>query len=127
MTVRLVPAPQLPPPDDRLVWRLLKGERCAQAVLRVLDFGLELRISVDEDLRWSQVVRDGTLDALASEKRRALEERDGMPLNSVELRSRLATEKRPASTEAERLLPAAHWPECAASLAGRTRMPRSPG
>jgi hypothetical protein len=75
MTVRLVPAPQLPSPDDRLLWLLLKGERCAQAVVRVLDFGLELRVTVDTELRWSQLVRDGTIAALALEKRRAFEER----------------------------------------------------
>ena len=68
---------QLPPPNDRLTWRLVTGQRCAQAVLRVLEgLGLELRISIDGELRWSRLYRGAGLEESALDMRRAFQQRD---------------------------------------------------
>ena len=69
MAVRIVPADEPAPPVDLVLWRLVKAERTALAVLRVLPFGAELRISIDGDLWCSEV--SGDVRTLAREKRHA--------------------------------------------------------
>jgi hypothetical protein len=60
---------------DRLLWRLVKGQRTAVAVAREISgYGLELRIEIDGELRWSQMIRHGQgLEAESAAKRQALE------------------------------------------------------
>ena len=56
MSVGLVGPRQPDPLIDRALWRALKGQRTAQAVVRLIPgVGLELRIEVDGQLRWSRV------------------------------------------------------------------------
>jgi hypothetical protein len=76
MAVQILPALQVEPPIDRLIWRLQKAQRTAQAVVRLIPrAGLELRIDVDGDLRWSSCYSWNTrrLDAEADRKREQLE------------------------------------------------------
>lgn len=53
--LRLVPPP--PPPTEHTVWTLTKDARQAEARVRATPFGPELRILIDGELWWSQVVR----------------------------------------------------------------------
>lgn len=56
---------------ERLLWRLRKGERIAEASVRELSHGSELRFVADGVLRWSQVFRgeQSELTQRAIEKR----------------------------------------------------------
>ena len=56
------------------LWRALKGNRTAVAVVRDLAFGSELRITVDGDLRWSSIIR-GYAQVVARERLRNFEAR----------------------------------------------------
>jgi hypothetical protein len=51
--------PPEPPPLEHALWRLTKGARVVEARARQVPFGIELRISVDRELVWSRVYRDG--------------------------------------------------------------------
>ena len=59
-----VPIPPRPPeqPIDRHAWTLQKGERCAVALVRQWRSapGYELRISINDELRWAHVYRSAT-------------------------------------------------------------------
>ena len=65
---KVVPVPSIP---ERLVWTLHKGGRCAEARTRITPLGPELRVYVAGDLRWWQVIRDGSLTTQAEERRQA--------------------------------------------------------
>jgi hypothetical protein len=75
MTGAPVPVPQSPPPTERLLWRLRKGERIVEARVRERPHGCELRFIADGVLRWSQVFRtdNGELTQRALEKREDFE------------------------------------------------------
>ncbi len=76
--VGLAPLRVPQPPIDRVVWRLQKAQRTVQAVVRLIPrAGVELRIDVDGDLRWSQAYgwNARELDAEAERKRDAFRER----------------------------------------------------
>ena len=73
MAVRIVPASEPAAPVDLVLWRLVKAQRTAQAALRVLPFGSELRISVDGELCYTEMSAD--VRTLAREKRHAFEVR----------------------------------------------------
>ena len=75
MTGVPVPVPQSPRPMERLLWRLRKGDRIAEASVREMPHGCELRFIADNVLRWSQVFRGdrSELTARAHEKRQDFE------------------------------------------------------
>jgi hypothetical protein len=64
--------PPDPPPIEHALWQLAKGSRTVAAVARQVPFGTELRISVDGELYWSRLYRDGHGHLLGeeSEKKR---------------------------------------------------------
>ena len=68
-----VPVPAIAPvqPLERVLWRLKKDSRIAEARVRELAFGLELRFIADGVLRSSEVFRGerGELTDRALEKR----------------------------------------------------------
>ena len=72
-----VPVPAVAParPAERVLWRLRKGERIAEASVRELPHGDELRFIADNVLRWSQVFRGDRreLTARANDKRQDFE------------------------------------------------------
>ena len=75
MSVRIVPAPEPPNPVERPLWRLVKAQRTAVALIHEWPHGWELRIEVDGQLRWARLFRrdhDGLLRE--ADKRRALRE-----------------------------------------------------
>ena len=57
MTGVPVPAVAPPPPVERLLWRLIKGRRIAEAHVRDVPHGAELRFTVNGALVWSKVFR----------------------------------------------------------------------
>jgi hypothetical protein len=70
--------PSKPPSvNDRPLWTLQRGDRRAQAIARpVRGMGVELVISVDGELRWSQLYRGGIgVGMAAAEKRQSLLDR----------------------------------------------------
>jgi hypothetical protein len=73
--IRLAPStgPSAPPPS-RVIWRLVRGEQRAQAVARdVPGVGVELVVTINDELRWAQLYRGGLgLGMAAAEKRQAL-------------------------------------------------------
>ena len=77
MAVRLVPPRPVVQPLERPLWAMQRGERTAHALVRAFPHGHELVITVDGELRWSQLFRGdaGELDAGAERKRQALLER----------------------------------------------------
>ena len=72
-----VPVPAIAPvqPLERVLWRLRKESRIAEARVREMPFGFELRFIADGVLRWSQVFRGerGEISDRAIEKRRQFE------------------------------------------------------
>ena len=72
--IRLVDPFKGRPPHERPLWRMISGERRAQAIAReVPGVGLELVISIDGELRWARLYRGGLgLGMAAAEKRQAL-------------------------------------------------------
>ena len=48
MAVGIVPARQAAPPPERPLWRLVRGERVADALVRAFPHGDELVITVSE-------------------------------------------------------------------------------
>jgi hypothetical protein len=71
-----IPAPKRPTPIDQPLWRLVKAERIAIAVTRrylEIPDGLELRVSVDDSMRWSRMYRGPGLESQAADLRRAFE------------------------------------------------------
>jgi hypothetical protein len=46
------------PPSEALLWRVTKDTCNAQAVVRLLPHGRELRVTVNGDLMWSRLFRD---------------------------------------------------------------------
>ena len=66
--------PKPPSVADRPLWTLRRGEQRAQALAReVRGVGVELVITIDGELRWSQLYRGGIgLGMAAAEKRQAL-------------------------------------------------------
>ena len=75
MAVRIVPERIPDPPCDLVLWRMLKEDRIAHAVIRVLDVGSELRVYVDNELVWSRLLRSEDPRAVANAHRRAFEVR----------------------------------------------------
>jgi hypothetical protein len=51
--------PHRQPSREHPLWRLTKGARATEACARQVPVGTELRISVDGELFWSRVYRDG--------------------------------------------------------------------
>jgi hypothetical protein len=86
MAVRIVPARIPDPPIDRLVWRLVKAQRTAQGVVRLIPrAGLALRIEVDHELHWSRCYgwNTGELDAESERKRGALRQHGWSDVDAV--------------------------------------------
>ena len=72
MAVKLVGPVSVPHRHDRPCWRLVKGQRCALAVIREyveIANARELRIAVDGELRWSKLVRGAGLEELSASMR----------------------------------------------------------
>lgn len=66
------PAAPAPVPVDHPLWTLTKRDHRVDAVVRATPGGPELRLLLDGELWWSQLVRPATEDALtalADEKR----------------------------------------------------------
>ena len=63
------------PAPERVLWRLRKGERIAEARVRVVPFGYELRFVAGGVLQWSQFfsTQEGELVQRALEKRQDFE------------------------------------------------------
>jgi hypothetical protein len=68
MSVGLVPTLTPAPPVERVLWRLRKGERIAEARIREMPHGQELRINVDGNLRWAQLYRSVGVVESATER-----------------------------------------------------------
>ena len=72
-----VPVPAIAPvqPLERVLWRLRKESRIAEARVREMPFGFELRFIADGVLRFSQVFQGdgGEMSDRALEKRREFE------------------------------------------------------
>ena len=72
-----VPVPRIAPvqPPERVMWRLRKDSRIAEARVRELSFGCELRFIADGILRSTEVFRGerGELSDRATAKRRDFE------------------------------------------------------
>ncbi len=68
-----VPVPKVAPtpPMERVIWRLRKGERTAEARVREMRHGQELRINVDGTLRWAQLYRSVGVVESAAERHSA--------------------------------------------------------
>ena len=75
--IRLVLPPKPADTIDRPLWTLQRGARRAQAIAReVPGVGLELRIDIDGELRWSKLYRGGVgVGMEAAAKRTALLEK----------------------------------------------------
>lgn len=57
---------------EHTLWRMTKGTRVVEARTRMVPLGPELRIWLDGELLWSQVLRDGRdVGDLAAETRAA--------------------------------------------------------
>jgi hypothetical protein len=71
-----------PPPEQHSLWRLMKRDHTVDACVRATPAGPELRILLDHDLIWSQVIRPPTEDALtaAADTKRAEFEAKGWTL-----------------------------------------------
>jgi hypothetical protein len=59
MSVGFTTPPPEPPSLEHALWQLVKRGRTVAAVARQVPFGTELRISVDGELYWSRLYRDG--------------------------------------------------------------------
>jgi len=59
MSVGFRPFSPVPQFKERIYWRVRKGSRTAEARVRVLPIGLELRVLVGSDLVWSRLYRQG--------------------------------------------------------------------
>ena len=96
VAVRIVPARRQPRPVERALWRLVRAQRRAVAVVHEWPHGSELRIEIDGALRWSQLFRGdaGELEREAEHKRRALQGRRWAdePLTQLEHCGRPGTE-----------------------------------
>ena len=55
-------------PIVRSLWRLVRGERTAYALVHEWPHGHELRVLVDNELRWSQLYRGSTREADAGQE-----------------------------------------------------------
>ena len=63
MSVGLAPARNLfEPPPERVLWKLVRGDRRAEALVREWPHGEELCVFVDGLLRWSKLFRDNARD-----------------------------------------------------------------
>jgi hypothetical protein len=69
MTIGFQPWPSPVPPVEHLLWRLRKDGRVAEARVREMAHGHELRISVDNQLVWSKLF---PLDAIADAPRESV-------------------------------------------------------
>lgn len=54
---------------ERSLWTLVGHGRTVEARTRIVPLGPELRVYVDGELLWSQVIRDGSLEALSADTR----------------------------------------------------------
>ena len=57
MSVGLAPARNLVEPPERVLWKLVRGDRLAEALVREWPHGEELCVFVDGLLRWSKLFR----------------------------------------------------------------------
>ena len=77
-----MPVPAIAPvqPLERVLWRLRKESRIAEARVRELPFGCELRFIADGVLRWSQVFQEqrGEIGTARSRSATSLNASDGV-------------------------------------------------
>lgn len=62
----LPPVAPPPPPEEHSLWQLTKAGHLAEARVRATPAGPELRLLINGELWWSQVVRPANEEALAA-------------------------------------------------------------
>lgn len=62
-----VPAPRVIP--ETILWTFETGGHLVTATRRDVELGPKLRVFLNRELLWSEVVRDGSLDRLSDETR----------------------------------------------------------